>query len=110
MANNKVNTFIGFSIRANKVAFGMNAIELLKRGVHLIVVCKTLSQNSFKNAVKYSQKFSCPLVICNCGLEKVVYKTGCKMIAVKDKNLATAIIENIENADNDYKIYVGGNS
>lgn len=105
MASDKVNTFIGFCVKARKIALGSGAIGVLRGGVHLILLCSSAAKNTSKLALKYSKRFSCPLMICNCGLENAVNKPGCKIAAVRDKNLANAIIAN---ACKEYEIYAGG--
>lgn len=105
MSKSKVETFIGFSKRARKIALGAGSIDVLKKGVYLIIVCSTASDNSFKLALKYKNRFSCPLMVCKCGLENAVNRPGCKIAALRDESLAHAIIDN---ACDEYEIYVGG--
>ena len=105
MAKNKVETFIGFCVKARKIALGAGAIDVLKRGVHLIIVCSSGSENCFDLALRYKNKFNCPLMICKCGLETAVNKPGCKLAAVRDESLANAIVAN---ACEEYEIYAGG--
>ena len=105
MAKEKADTFIGFCVRARKITLGSGAIGTLRGGVHLIIVCSSAAKNTFRLALKYKNRFSCPLMICRCGLENAVNKPGCKIAAVKDKNLAKAIIAN---ACEEYEIYAGG--
>ena len=98
----KVESYIGFCLRARKIALGAGSIDVLKKGVHLIIVCSTASENTFKLALKYKNRFSCPLIICKTGLENAVHKPTCKIAAVRDFQLADAIIKN---ADEDYELY-----
>lgn len=105
MAKSKIETFLGFCIKANQIAFGVNTIELLKKGVHLIVACSSVSDNGKKAAIKLKNKFNCPLIICNCNLESVLHKNGVKTVAIKDKNLADAIIKNV---DDNFELYTEG--
>lgn len=100
----KVDSYLGFCLRARKIALGSGTIDLLKRGVYLIIVCSTASENTFKVAQKYQNRFSCPLVVCYSGLENSVNKAGCKIAAVRDKNLAKAICDNL---GGNYKLYAG---
>ncbi len=97
--------YIGFCLRARKIALGTGAVECLKRGAYLILVCSTASGNCFKLACKFARRHSCPLVICRCGLENAVHRPGCKMAAVTDAQLAAAITGA---ADDNYEIYAGG--
>lgn len=105
MAKNKVETFLGFCVRARKIAIGAGSIDCLKKDVYLIVVCSTGSENCFKLALKYKNRFSCPLMICKCGLENVLHRAGCKLAAIKDEGLAKAILAN---ACEEYEIFAGG--
>ena len=64
----KVETYLGFCIKARKIALGAGTIDLLRKGVYLVIVCSTASDNAKKLAIKYKNRFSCPLVICKVGL------------------------------------------
>lgn len=101
----KAETFINFCLRARKITLGSGAVDCLKRGVKLIIVCSTASQNSFKLAQKFARRHSCPLMVCKSGLENAVHKAGCKIAAVTDAELAKAIISA---ADENFDLYAGG--
>ncbi len=98
----KVESYLGFCLRSREIALGTGSVEVQKKGVFLIIVCSSASENLFKLAIKFKNRFSCPLMICNSGLEKAVHREGCKIAAVKNKELAGAICAN---ADQDYVIY-----
>lgn len=100
----KIEAYVGFCLRARKITLGSGSVELLKKGVHLIMVCSSASENTFKLALKFKNRFSCPLMVCKTGLENVVHKSGCKIAAVRDKNLAKAICEN---ACEEYELCIG---
>ncbi len=105
MAKDKVNTFIGFCVKARKITLGSGAIDTLRGGVYLLIICSSSAKNTWRLALKYKNRFGCPLMVCKCGLENAVNKPGCKIAAVKDKNLANAIFAN---ACEEYEIYAGG--
>ena len=106
MANrSKIETFIGFSIRARALACGSNTIATQKR-VYLIILCSSASENTKKIAQKYCNKFRCDLLLCKKPLEDIVYKQNCKLVALTDKNLAKAILDN---QDENFSVYSGGN-
>lgn len=98
----KVETYLGFCLRARKIAVGGGSIETLKKGVYLLIVCSSASENTLKVALKYKNRFSCPLLICKVGLENVLHREGCKLAAVRDAGLAKAILAN---AGEDYELY-----
>lgn len=105
MAKSKVETFIGFCIKARKIALGVGAISSLKGGVHLVIVDGTAAKNSKEAALKFKNKFSCPLIVCKSGFGDAVNKQDCKVAAIRDGQLAKAILDN---CDGNYEIYSGG--
>lgn len=98
----KVETYLGFCLRARKIALGGGTIDTLKKGVFLIIVCSSASENTFKLAEKYKNRHSCPLMVCRTGLENAVHRAGCKIAAVTDAELARAIINC---AGDDYELF-----
>ena len=62
MENNKLHTFIGFSIKTGKYKIGLNAVNTLKRA-DLLLLCPTAAINTRKEAVKFSLKFKAPLFV-----------------------------------------------
>ncbi len=93
---NKAITLIGFSIKAGKCRIGTNAIATLKR-VYLIIVCKSASDNTKKQAKDYGVKFHATvLVTVNKTLEEITYKENAKMLAITDRDFAKSICEYAE--------------
>ena len=107
MGQSRVETFIGFCIKAGKISLGSGAIDTLKGGVYLIIVSADAAKNTQKLAVKYKNRFNCPLLICRSEFERIVNKPDCKIAAVRDSQLAKAIKES---ADQNYEFYAGGNT
>lgn len=105
MVKSKVETFIGFSIKARKIALGIGAITALKGGVHLVIVDGNAAKNSKDAALKFRKRFSCPLLVCKSGFGDAVNKQDCKVAAIRDGQLAKAILDN---CDGNYELYSGG--
>ncbi len=105
MAQSKVRSYIGFCIKARKITLGANAIGMLSSGVYLLILDKQAAKNSLRFALKYKRKFGCPLILCNEKLEDVVCKKECKLAAIRDKNLADAILNG---GDTNYELYTEG--
>ena len=101
----KVETFIGFAIKSRSISMGSNTIATLKRA-YLIIVCDSASEGTKKTAQSYANKFSCPLMVSKTLIEDIVFKENCKILAITDKNLAKAIIEN---QNENFSISSGGN-
>ena len=106
MGRSKIETFIGFSIKTGKISLGSGAVDTLKNGVYLIIVSADAAKNTQKLAIKFKNRFNCPLLICKSDFEMVVNKSGCKLAAIRDPKFAKLIIENV---DNNYEFYAGGN-
>ena len=84
---------------------GSNAVGTLKKAF-LIIVCDSAAQGTKDLALAYAKKFNCPLMICKKLLEDITGKEKCKVAAVTNKDLATAIISN---QDDYFSISSGGN-
>lgn len=106
MVKSKIETYIGFCIKSRKIALGSGAVDALHGEVHLLVVDGTSAKNTKRLALKFQNRFLCPLLICKSGFERVVNRAGCKIAAVRDGELAKAILQ--VNDDN-YELYSGGN-
>lgn len=106
MGRTRIETFIGFCIKSGKMSYGSGAIDTLKGDVYLLILNGDAAKNTQKLAVKYKNRFNCPLLVCKSEFETVVNKSGCKLAAVRDRQFAKLIIENI---DNNYEFYAGGN-
>lgn len=98
MEKSKPLTFIGFAIKARKVRAGVNAIQTLKGGVKVLIICKTASQNAFDEAIKLSKKFNAPIIISETyKVEDIIKKANCKLLAIQDESLGSAILDNLDN-------------
>jgi hypothetical protein len=105
LGQSKVKTYIGFCLKARKITLGSNAIATLKGNVYLLVLDGTAAKNSIRYALKFKNKFNCPLLVCKQGFEDVVNKPNCKLVAIRDESLAKAILAS---GDDGYELYIGG--
>ncbi len=88
---NKIETYVGFALRAGKVTLGVNAIQTVKKGVYCLLLDRGTAKNSRKEIEKTRTRFDCPLVEVD-DLGALVRKEGCKAAAIKDISLAGAIV------------------
>lgn len=91
----KAETYIGFAIKSGKSKIGLNAVETLKRA-NLMIVCSSASENSKKQADKQARKFNCPIIESIIPLEKLTHRENAKVMAIADKSLSQAILDNME--------------
>ena len=93
----KAETFIGFAIRTGKFRIGLNACGTLKKA-SLMLVCNSASENTVKDAIKLAKKFGCPILSPKeKKLEQITYRDNAKVMAIADKDLSKAILDNSEN-------------
>ena len=91
MVNGKIEAYIGFCIKSGKISLGSGAISTLRGGVYLIIADGTAAKNSKRLALKFKNRFNCPLLICGQGFE----------------NAAKAILQT---NDGNYELYCGGSN
>ena len=105
MEQSKVRSYIGFCFKSRKITLGSSAIGTLNGGVYLLILDGNAKKNSLRYALKYKNRFLCPLLICNDNFEEVVKKPLCRLVAIRDKNLAEAILKS---GDKLYELYTEG--
>ncbi len=92
----KAQTFVGFAMRTGRFKIGVNAIYTLKKA-SLIIVCKSASENTKKESEKLARRFNVPLLqTATDTLEELTFRGNAKVMAITDKDLAKAILDNSE--------------
>ncbi len=110
MQKSKIETYLGFCIRAGKIVFGTEMISRQKKGIKLLVVDGGIGANSLKEVLKAKERFNCPLVETEVGvLGQALHKPAVKVAAILDDSLASAIVKAVED-ESQYKFYSGGNN
>lgn len=106
----KVESYLGFCLRARKIVFGAESIEKQRRGVYLLLADGAIGKNSLKSAVTAQGRLGCPLLLTQEGkLGEMLCKPAVKAVAITDGHLASAILASAEN-DPQFKLYSGGNN
>ena len=91
--NSKVETYIGFAIKKGSAVFGCDNIEKYRKKVYLLLGTKSLSNNSLAVLQSVASKRGLKLV--EIDDYDILTKRNCKALAICDKSLANAIIENL---------------
>ncbi|MBQ3042664.1 MAG: hypothetical protein IJD47_05655 [Clostridia bacterium] len=92
--NSKIETYIGFAIRKGSVVFGVDNIKYYRKKMYLLVYTPTLSQNSLDVLKLTSETVGCPLS--QIDDYEMLQRKNCKALAICDKSLANAILENLK--------------
>lgn len=110
MEKGKIETYLGFCIRAGKIVFGVDRLEKQKKGVRLILVDGGVGKNSLKPALLAKERLHCPLLITEKGaLGETLHKPAVKVAAITDEHLASAILSVVD-GEPQFKLYSGGNN
>ena len=110
MERSKLQSYLGFCVRARKIVFGVDNIEKERKGVYLLLCDEALGESSFKTMRKAQENLACPLLIAEKEvLGAALYRPAVKAAAIKDKHLAKAI-ENAAESEPQFKLYSGGNN
>lgn len=108
MALKKIETYLGFSVRARKIVYGAENAEAQRKGVYLLVCDKKLGASSFKLMQKAQERLGCPLLIAKENLlSELIHRPAVKAVAIKEKNLASAILSAAD-GEPQFKLYSGG--
>ena len=91
--NSKVETYIGFAIKKGSVVFGCDNIANYRKKVYLLLSTKTLSDNSLAVLQAVARKRELQLLTIDD--YDILIKRNCKALAICDKSLADAIIQNL---------------
>lgn len=90
---NKIDTYIGFSVKSGQVVYGIDNLLVTKKRLKLILLCNTLSAQTEKKINEFASMKGIPLIkLTHKKLEDALHKTNCKVIGLTNKNLAQAII------------------
>lgn len=97
-------TMVGFAKRAGKIVYGYDSLRSA-RGVKLMAVSSTASDNLVGSMEALAQKKRCPLVTATALEDKI--GNNVKALGLTDANMANAIEEYIVTGDNEYSIKYG---
>lgn len=93
----KISAYLGFCIRSGKIVYGVDEIAAHRKRVSLLIIDGALSENSRKEIYKAQERLACPLLETEEGLlGKLTHKPAVKAVALKEKNLASAILSAAE--------------
>ncbi len=107
MEKSKIETYLGFCIRARKIAFGVDEVAKQKKSF-LLLTDEGLGESSRKEMEKAWKRLQCPMyVVAKDGLGTLLHRVGVKAVAIKDKNLASAILSVVD-GEPQFKLYSGG--
>ena len=91
--NSKIESYIGFAIKKGAVVFGCDNIVNYRKRIYLLLGTRTLSANSQSVLKNVSEKRGC--ILKQIDDYDLLVKRNCKALAICDKSLASAIVDNL---------------
>lgn len=91
--NGKIETYIGFAIKKGSVVYGCDNIGNYRKRIYLILYTESLSANSLSALEKSAHLRGCPLR--RIDEYAILTKKNCKALAICDKSLSSAILDNL---------------
>ena len=86
---NKLSTYFGFSIKSNAILFGIDNIVKSRKPVELIVLCSSANEKKIRTVQNKGNKV---IQLKNILLSDLVKRDNVKVVAIKNSNLAKAIL------------------
>ena len=91
MQKDKIDSLLGFAVKAGKLLYGCDTLESVRKPVYLIIVCQTLADNTRKRVLAVAERKNIPVAQSTNALENAVGRQNCKVISVTDKQMAKAM-------------------
>ena len=107
MEKSKIETYLGFCVRARKIVYGVDEITKQKKSF-LLIVDGGMGESSLKEMKKTWERLRCPMLVVDKDvLGMLLHKEGVKAVSIKDQNLASAILS-VAESEPQFKSYSGG--
>ena len=91
--NTKIETYIGFAIKKGSVVYGCDSIKTYRKKIYALLYTPSLSDNSLSVLREVATRIDRPLA--QIPEIEILSKKNCKALAICDKSLANAILENL---------------
>ena len=95
--NKLIRTYLGFSIKSRGIVIGQDRLKANNGKIHLIIYCKSASQNLKDLAMRMADKYECKAICLDESLQNYTSIDGCKIVGLTNISLAQAILKVIEN-------------
>lgn len=95
--NNKIVSYIHFSIKKGAVKFGLDDVIKIPRKVKLIIYSSELQPSSLSKLISVGDENSIKCISLTEELKATLLQKNVKVIGITDESLAKAILNNINN-------------
>ena len=91
--NNKLETYLGFALKANKVVFGFDNLCETKKKVKLVVCSPSVNDKVKQKLILLCKHKKWYLIETLDLLENLIHRDNCKVEGILDDNLSSAIMK-----------------
>lgn len=95
MLRDKIESLIGFAVKAGKTVYGADAIESTKTRYYLIFLCNTASDNTKNKVISIAQNKHVKVIVTEKELQYAVNRKNCKVLAITDKQMSEAMLKSL---------------
>lgn len=95
MEKDKIESLLGFAVKAGKTVYGVDGLEATRAHIHVVLVCSSASDNTKKKAGQWASKRRIPVIIAEKELQYTVGRKNCKVLGISDKQMAQAMLAHV---------------
>lgn len=92
----KIKAYIGFAIRSGKVIFGSDKLFESKKFPYLVLISSTQNEKVTGKVVRFCESNGSLVFKLSEDLGAMIGRENCKVIGILDKDLSSAIINELE--------------
>lgn len=102
MQKSKIESLLGFAVKAGKVLYGSDSLSSPKARYYVICMCRTTAPNTQKKVAATAQLRSVPILVAEKELQYTVGRKNCKVLAITDKQMSEAMLKG---TDEEYHLF-----
>ena len=91
--NNKLETYLGFAVKSNKVVFGFDNLCETRKKVKLVVCSPSVNDKVKQKLILLCKHKKWQMVETLDLLENLIHRDNCKVVGIIDENLSSAIMK-----------------
>lgn len=92
MQRSKIDSLLGFAVKAGKLIYGIDSVEVFGQKLYVIFICDSASERTKEKVLRIASAKNIPVILSEKELQYAVGRKNCKIVAVKDKQMAQAML------------------
>lgn len=96
MKRSKIDSLLGFAVKAGKILYGIDTLETTKLRYYLILLCHSTAENTRKKVIHIAELRHVPIVVSESNLQYAVGRKNCKVLAITDRQMSDAMCKYLE--------------